>query len=95
MQAARDIVILERAFTENRIIVSADSDFSMLLGVMDREKPSFILFREAEIVHPKDYVDRLVAALPALASELEAGAVVVFRRGRIRIRRLPFEEKIP
>ena len=90
LHAAEDPMILERAEIEDRVVVSADSDFAMLLAVSRRSKPSFILFREAAIVRAQDYASRIVESLPSLERELEAGCVVTFRRGRIRVRSLPF-----
>jgi predicted nuclease of predicted toxin-antitoxin system len=89
LHAAEDSVILNRAGIEERVVVSADSDFAMLLALSRRTKPSFILFREADIVRPEDYGRRLLECLPILEPELDAGCVVTFRRGRIRVRTLP------
>lgn len=89
LQAAEDSVILDRAGMEERVVVSADSDFAMLLALSRRNKPSFILFREAEIIRPEDYASRLLECLPILEIDLDAGCVVTFRRGRIRVRTLP------
>ena len=44
LHAAEDQVILERAGVEERVVVSADSDFAMLLALSRRREPSFILF---------------------------------------------------
>ncbi|MGH9657188.1 MAG: DUF5615 family PIN-like protein, partial [Bryobacteraceae bacterium] len=82
--------ILERAGIEDRVIVSADSDFAMLLVLSRRSKPSFILFREADIIQPQDYASRILEGLASFQAELAAGCVVTFRRGRIRVRSLPF-----
>ncbi len=89
LHAAEDSVILDRAGTEDRVVVSADFDFAMLLALSRRDKPSFILFREADIVRPQDYASRLLECLSILEAELDAGCVVTFRRGRIRVRTLP------
>ena len=89
LQAAEDPVILERAWIEERVVVSADSDFAMLLALSRRSKPSFMLFREADIIRAQDYASRILESLPLLESELDAGCVVTFRRGRIRVRSLP------
>ena len=59
------------------------------MAVTWQAKPSFILFREPGLIRARDYVDRLLDSLPLLESELEAGCVVVFRRGRIRVPNLP------
>jgi predicted nuclease of predicted toxin-antitoxin system len=90
LHAAEDLVILERAGNEDRVVVSADSDFAMLLAVRRRSKPSFILCREADLVRARDYVSRILDSLPSIESELAAGCVVTFRRGRTRVRSLPF-----
>ena len=83
-------MILERAGIEDRVVVLADSDFGMLLAVSRRSKPSFVLFREAAIIRAQDYASKLLESLPSFERELEAGCVVTFRRGRIRLRSLPF-----
>jgi predicted nuclease of predicted toxin-antitoxin system len=90
LHAAEDSMILERAGNEDRVVVSADSDFGMLLAVSRRSKPSFMLFREASIVHAQDYASRILESLPSFEREVEAGCVITFRRGRIRVRSLPF-----
>jgi predicted nuclease of predicted toxin-antitoxin system len=92
LHAAEDAVILERAGIEERVVVSADSDFAMLLALSRRSKPSFMLFREADIVRAQDYASRILESQPLLESELDAGCVVTFRRGRIRVRALPFAD---
>jgi predicted nuclease of predicted toxin-antitoxin system len=92
MQAASDSVILERAREERRTIVSADTDFGALLAAQNRNQPSFILFREVDLVSAEDYADRLVPNLAMLEPDIDKGCVVVFRAGRIRIRNLPFSD---
>jgi predicted nuclease of predicted toxin-antitoxin system len=92
MQASRDDVILERAREENRVIISADSDFGALLAAQDSNRPSFILFREADLVSAEDYANRLIVSISMLERDLDKGCVVVFRAGRIRIRNLPFSD---
>jgi predicted nuclease of predicted toxin-antitoxin system len=89
LHAAEDPVILERAGLQERVVVSADSDFAMLLALSRSSKPSFILFREVDIIRAQDYASRILESLPLLERELDAGCVVTFRRGRIRVRNLP------
>ncbi|HWF48001.1 MAG TPA: DUF5615 family PIN-like protein [Bryobacteraceae bacterium] len=90
MQAAQDEEILARTLQEDRIVVSADSDFGTLLAMQEAALPSFILFRETRLLAPRDYLDLLLPVLPALEPELLSGCVAVFRNGRLRVRRLPF-----
>ncbi len=89
LQAAEDRVILERAASEDRIVVSADSDFAMLLAISRRTSPSFILFREPDVIRATDYAGLILRSLTTIAVELSAGCVATFRHGRVRVRSLP------
>ena len=73
MHASRDIDILERAREENRVIISADADFGVILASQAASHPSFILFREPNLLRTQNYMDLLMAALPTLESELASG----------------------
>ncbi|MCB9461514.1 MAG: DUF5615 family PIN-like protein [Anaerolineaceae bacterium] len=86
---ASDEVILERARLEDRIIISADTDFGTLLAQMQTNKPSFILLRWPELRRAQDQVLVVLANLPSIEADLDAGAVVVIEQLRIRIRALP------
>ena len=88
LASAPDPIIFDRAASEDRILVSADTDFGTLLAARQSAKPSFILFRRNDH-RPSSQYDTLIANLPELASDLEKGAVVVFEDARIRIRALP------
>jgi predicted nuclease of predicted toxin-antitoxin system len=89
MQSASDTEILERALNENRIIVSADTDFGTLLARSTEIKPSFILFRGMTTRRPDTQLQILLANLSDLKEFLENGCVVVFDQNRIRVRNLP------
>jgi predicted nuclease of predicted toxin-antitoxin system len=89
MQAASDEEIFDRAQREERVVVSADTDFGTLLALRRERTPSVILFRRAAPRTPQRQIDVLVANLPGLAVQLEEGSVVVFEAARVRVRRLP------
>ncbi|MFC2130137.1 DUF5615 family PIN-like protein [Bacteroidota bacterium] len=89
MQDADDEVIFLRAMQEDRIIVSADTDFGTLLSTWKSEKPSFILFRKLLTRKPDEISKILIDNLNQIEESLEKGCVVVFDRERIRIRMLP------
>ena len=89
LHAAEDPIILEQAGSEDRILVSADSDFGMLLAISRRIKPSFVLFREPDAIHAADYVGLIIQVLPAIEHELLTKGVATFRHGRVRFRNLP------
>jgi len=88
LQAASDEVIFERAAQEDRILLSADTDFGTILALRREKKPSVILLRR--VTHwPASQVELLLANLPQIEAPLKAGSVIVFDRGQVRIRHLP------
>ncbi len=91
LESATDEIVFDRAASEDRIIVSADSDFGTLLAARASSKPSVILFRRALTRAPARQAEILLANLPALAELLEAGAIVVIEDTRMRARSLPIE----
>jgi predicted nuclease of predicted toxin-antitoxin system len=89
MQAEDDETILNRAEQEQRIIVSADTDFGGLLAERMSQFPSFILFRGNLTRIPSKQLQILLANLSSIEGALNSGAIVVFEPYRIRIRSLP------
>jgi len=89
LSKADDPVLFLRAAHEDRIIVSADTDFGTLLALRRETKPSVILFRQSSGRSPARQIATLLANLPAIDDALEQGAIVVFEDARIRIRPLP------
>ena len=89
LQAAPDLEVLNLATDEDRIIVSADTDFGTILALRQLARPSFILLRGDVDRRPDRQAEILLQCLPGLESSLEGGAVVVISGSRIRIRTLP------
>jgi predicted nuclease of predicted toxin-antitoxin system len=89
MQAASDEEIFDHAPRDDRLAVSADTDFGTLLAIRKQASPSVILFRHGSQHRPADQAALLKANLPQLVGTLDAGSIVVIQPGRIRIRALP------
>ncbi len=92
LERADDLEIFERAAAEDRIIVSADTDFGTLLALWKQQKPSFILFRRGSEWKPEQQLAILLSNLKAIEPALEDGCIVVFEHTRIRVRKLPILE---
>ena len=88
LSSAPDEVIFEHAAAEDRILISADTDFGAILALRRSARPSVVLLRRVPR-RPALQVEVLVANLPNLAEFLQQGAIVVFDDTRIRVRLLP------
>lgn len=92
LQAAEDKEIFSLAETENRILISSDTDFGTFLALWRKAKPSIILFRRGLDRRPEKQVALLLSNLPMIQDALDQGAVVVFEQARLRVHTLPIHE---
>ena len=93
MHAAKDEPIFERAADEDRILVSADTDFGTILALRNTPKPSVILLRWPMLRRPADQTAVILANLPNVTEQLEKGCIVVIEPSRVRVRLLPIQDK--
>ena len=89
LRTATDSAILDRAKSEDRILVSADTDFGALLAISGENSPSIIIFRRTTNRRPERQAGILLMNLHLIADALEKGALIVVEEVRIRIRELP------
>lgn len=86
---AEDSVVMQRALDEQRVLISADTDFGTLLASTGPPQPSLLLLRLRSPRPAAALAAMLLANLDAVADDLEAGAIVVLEDERVRVRRLP------
>jgi predicted nuclease of predicted toxin-antitoxin system len=91
LQDAMDEVILKRSTDEDRVLISADTDFGTLLALYEKKRPSFLLFRKGTSRRPENQLELILKNLVAIEKPLIDGSVVVFEKSRIRVRQLPIE----
>ena len=89
LQAATDEVVLEQARSEERVLVSADTDFGTLLARSGAASPSVLLIRRLSGRRAAEQSAIIDANLPQVTGDLAVGAVVVLGDEWVRIRRLP------
>lgn len=85
---ASDREILELASLENRVIITQDLDFSMLIALGNYTQPSLITLRLSS-AKPDVVTQRLLEVLPELEQELREGSALTIEDRSVRIRKLP------
>lgn len=89
LESASDPEILETAREDDWILISADTDFGMLLAESHARSPSVILIRRISGRRAFHLASLIEANLDDLSEDLKGGCVVVFDAERVRVRKLP------
>jgi predicted nuclease of predicted toxin-antitoxin system len=91
--SASDPDIMRVAAEEDRVLITADSDFAAMLALGELRGPSVVLLRSADHLRPPDQAILLIANLPRVEDELAAGAIVSLNRRHLRVRELPVDRQ--
>lgn len=89
LQIAPDATIFDRAVAEHLTVVTADSDFGMLLALRRSTSPSVVHLRHVAELTPDVHAALLVANLPVIEADLDRGAIVSLSPTRLAVRDLP------
>lgn len=89
MSRSPDEEVMSTATADERVLISADTDFGELLARSNAESPSILLLRRQIGRRSHEIAALIIANLDAIADDLEAGAIVVISDTRIRVRPLP------
>lgn len=80
---ASDETVLAMAYEGGCIVITEDKDFGELIAVQRRPHSGIIRFLELSVA---EQVEAMQEVLAQYRGELEAGAVMVITKGRIRVR---------
>lgn len=90
-EESSDETILSYAAETSRVVCTQDLDFSDLLALAGRDRPSLITLRMSDPA-PDVVTSRLLDVLPTVAEDLRQGAVVTVEDEGARVRSLPIGE---
>jgi predicted nuclease of predicted toxin-antitoxin system len=86
---ADDNVVFDRATQEERVLISADTDFAAMLIGRQAAKPSVILLKRPAQRRPEEQANLILANRDVIADLLDQGSIIVFEEARLRSRTLP------
>lgn len=87
-RGTKDIVILDYAKHNNKVLITQDLDFSALLAAKRYDKPSVVSLR-FDNAEPNFIADRIVEIVKDFEEELKEGVVISVDETSARYRNLP------
>jgi len=88
--SAKDLEVLAFARRKQRVVITQDLDFSVLLALSGYSSPSLVTLR-LPFPEPETVARRLLEVVPQVESFLLRGCAVTVEEHAVRIRRLPIE----
>lgn len=88
LSQSHDEDIFARAASEDRVIVTADLDFSRIIALSGRQAPGLILFRGGGLTD-EQMLSLLKTVLARVPDDKLGRSVVVIDRGSLRVAPLP------
>jgi predicted nuclease of predicted toxin-antitoxin system len=88
LQRLPDTLIMAKAKSENRIILTFDLDFGDLLAFSGDSLPSVIIFR-LEQAKPNYVMSKLNPVLTQCQNDLAEGSIIIIKDNGYRVRKLP------
>jgi len=93
LQHASDQDIFQYALDDKRIIVSADTDFGLLLSYWNKNEPSVIIFRKGAERDPYNQKKLFDLNLKkSLIQAIDQGSIIIIEEEKIRIKNLPIHK---
>jgi predicted nuclease of predicted toxin-antitoxin system len=86
---ASDSEIFQFAASSGYVVITADSDFPMMLALRGVDRPSVVLLRHVSELPREEHARLLTANLPLVAADLGSGAIVSLSPTRLAVRNLP------
>jgi len=83
-----DILIIDKALKEERIILTSDMDFGQLFADTKTDKISLIQFRITDFTSV-NIIDKLQLIFDKFSDHLTTGHIITVEDDRIRLRKLP------
>jgi predicted nuclease of predicted toxin-antitoxin system len=83
-----DRFIMEKAISENRVILTTDMDFGQLLAINRSKKPAVIQFRTSDF-SPGTIRKNLELLFENFSHQLNEDFIITIEDNRIRYRKLP------